>query len=89
TVLLNHLDNDINIIGMPIAKLRVKSDKPQANIHVRLSDVHPNGKKALITRGQFNINHHKSHEFPEALPIDEYVDVDFPLDVIGYNLPKG
>lgn len=89
TVLLNHLDNDINIIGMPIAKLRVKSDKPQANIHVRLSDVHPNGKKALIPRGQFNINHHKSHEFPEALPIDEYVDVDFPLDVIGYNLPKG
>ena len=45
--------------------------------------------KTLITRGQFNINHHKSHKFPEALPIDEYVDVEFPLDVIGYHLPKG
>lgn len=76
----------INIVGQPIAKIRVKSDKEKANLHVRVTDVHPTGEKTLVTKGQLNLNHYKSHEFPENLTVDEYIDVEVPLDVIGYQI---
>lgn len=82
-------NGDINIVGQPLAKLRVKSDTREANIHVRITDVHPTGEKTLVTKGQLNLNHHKSHEHPEDLPIDEYIHVEVPLDVIGYKIPRG
>lgn len=79
----------LNIIGQPVAKLHVKSDCEYGNIHVRISDVHSNGKKTLITKGQLNLNHYKSHETPEKLPINEYINAEVPLDVIGYQIPAG
>jgi predicted acyl esterase len=78
----------VNFVGQPVAKLRVKSDVKEANIHVRISDVHPNGTKTLVTMGQFNLNHYKGCELPEDLPLDEYIDVNVTLDVIGYQIPE-
>lgn len=89
SVMLGPLDNPINIAGQPIANLKVKSSVKDANIHVRISDVHPNGEKTLVTMGQFNMNHYKSREFPVELPLEEYIDVSFTLDVIGYQIPEG
>ncbi|HLQ83340.1 MAG TPA: CocE/NonD family hydrolase [Pseudogracilibacillus sp.] len=86
---LDPLEKPMNIIGKPVVKLKVKSDHKEANIHVRVSDVHPNGEKTLVTMGQFNLNHYKSNEFPEDLPINEYIDVELTLDAIGYQIPKG
>lgn len=82
-------DAAMNIVGQPVAKIRVKSDNEKANLHVRVTDVHPTGEKTLVTKGQFNLNHYISHEFPENLPVGEYIDVEVPLDVIGYHIETG
>ncbi|SDK22890.1 hypothetical protein SAMN05216187_10624 [Jeotgalicoccus aerolatus] len=82
-------DTTLNIIGQPVAKIRVKPDKEEANLHVRVTDVHPTGEKTLVTKGQLNLNHYKSHEFPEDLTVREYIDVEIPLDVIGYQIEAG
>lgn len=87
--MLPQQNTSINIVGQPIAKIRVKSDKEKANLHVRVTDVHPTGEKTLVTKGQLNLNHYKSHEFPENLTVDEYIDVEVPLDVIGYQIEAG
>lgn len=89
SLMLDMYGDTLNIMGQPVAKLRVKSDCKEANIHIRLTDVHPDGSKTLVTMGQFNLNHYKSNEFPEDLPVDEYIDVEVPLDVIGYQIPEG
>lgn len=79
----------LNILGNPRVHLRVKSDQPTGNVHVRLTDVAPSGSKTCITAGQFNLTHRHSHAEPEALPNDEWVDVAFTLDAVGYRLPAG
>lgn len=89
SIMLEPQQEAVNIVGQPVARLKVKSDVKEANVHARISDVHPDGEKTLITRGQMNLNHYRSHEFPEDLPIDEYIDVAFTLDVIGYQVPAG
>ena len=78
---------DLAIAGRAQAKLRVASSTEDANIHVRLTDLHPDGQRKLITKGQLNLNHHQSHEFPEDLEIGKFYDVEFDLDIIGYTLP--
>lgn len=88
-ILTDKLENDLEIIGQPNFSVKVKSKQPEANIHVRISDVHPTGEKTLITKGQFNLNHFNSHEFPENLELGKFYEVNIPLDVIGYTIPKG
>ena len=80
---------ELSIAGQAKLNVRVKSSHDEANLHVRLTDVHPNGKRTLITKGQLNLNHVNSHEHPEKLPIDEYIDAEIQFDVIGYTVPKG
>lgn len=89
SMLTEKLKNDLEIIGQPNFSVKVKSKQAEANIHVRISDVHPTGEKTLITKGQFNLNHFNSHEFPENLELDKFYEVNIPLDVIGYTVPKG
>nr|WP_298522348.1 CocE/NonD family hydrolase [uncultured Halomonas sp.] len=79
----------LNILGKTRVKLRLKSDHSTGNVHARLTDVSPKGEKTYITAGQFNLTHRHSHATPEELPIDEWFDVEFGLDAIGYQLPAG
>ncbi len=87
--MLDTFGETLNIIGQPVAKLHLKSDIKFGNIHVRITDVHPDGHKTLVTMGQLNLNHYKSHETPENLPVNEFINVEVPLDVIGYQIPAG
>ncbi len=82
-------DEDIDIVGAPSLAITVASDRPQANIVVRLCDVHPDGASELICYGVLNLTHRKSHEFPEALVPGEAVDATVTLDQIAYRLPAG
>ncbi len=82
-------EQDVDIIGAPKIMLTVSSDKPQAQIAVRLCDVFPDDTSALITHGVFNLTHHSSHETPSRLVPNQDVDVHFALDQIAYRLPKG
>ncbi|MEM8749675.1 MAG: CocE/NonD family hydrolase [Pseudomonadota bacterium] len=81
--------SDTDIVGAPVVRLKVSSDQENALVAVRLCDLRPDGTSALITHGVLNLTHHVSHERPQALKIDEPVDVCFALDQIAYRLPKG
>ncbi|TIS10391.1 MAG: hypothetical protein E5X14_01335, partial [Mesorhizobium sp.] len=67
------LEEAIDIVGAPEVEVRVASDRRQANLAVRLCDVHPDGASELISYGVLNLTHRNSHEFPEALVPGELV----------------
>ena len=85
----NPMDRELDIVGDPSIKLKVSSDKPNAQIVVRLTDLRPDGTSALITFGILNLTHHSSHEHPSALEPNHQYDVEFNLDQIAYNIPEG
>jgi predicted acyl esterase len=79
----------IDIVGAPELLVKVSSDRPQANIAVRLCDVHPDGASELISYGVLNLTHRNSHEFPQALVQGETVSARVVLDQCAYRVPAG
>jgi len=83
------LAQDIEILGLPKALLRVEADTKRANWFVKLSDVAPDGAVTLITGAGFNGTHRKSARKPE----DIEPGVSFPLDIemhfTSWVFPKG
>ncbi len=80
---------DMDITGAPVVHLRLKSDKPQAQIAVRLCHVHPDGASSRITYGVLNLSHRDSHADPKPLVPGEEIVVKLALDHITYRLPRG
>jgi uncharacterized protein len=78
-----------DIVGAPVVRLRLRSDKPVAQVAVRLNHVHPDGASTRITWGVLNLTHRESHAVPEALVPGEEVEVAVTLDQIAYRLPEG
>ncbi|MER8510590.1 CocE/NonD family hydrolase [Mesorhizobium sp. M0199] len=83
------LTEAVDIVGAPEVVVRVSSDRRQANIAVRLCDVHPDGASELISYGVLNLTHRNSHEFPEALVPGETVSARVVLDQCAYRVPAG
>ncbi|MES0089785.1 CocE/NonD family hydrolase [Mesorhizobium sp. M0030] len=79
----------LDIVGAPELLIRVSSDRPQANIAVRLCDVHPDGASELISYGVLNLTHRASHEQPQALVPGETVAARVILDQCAYRVPAG
>ncbi|TIV47132.1 MAG: peptidase S15, partial [Mesorhizobium sp.] len=83
------LGEAIDIVGAPELAVRVASDRPQANIAVRLCDVHPDGASELISYGLLNLTHRDSHEFPQALVPGQTFSARVVLDQCAYRVPAG
>ena len=83
------LTEAIDIVGAPELAVQVTSDRPQANIAVRLCDVHPDGASELISYGVLNLTHRNSHEFPQALVPGQTVSAHVVLDQCAYRVPAG
>ncbi|MEX0280631.1 MAG: CocE/NonD family hydrolase [Arenibacterium sp.] len=83
------LSEDIDISGAPRVALQLASDRPQAQIAVRLCHVHPDGASTRITYGVLNLSHRKGHATPEPMPPHQTQEVVLSLDHIAYNIPKG
>jgi uncharacterized protein len=83
------LAEPLEILGFPVVRLEVSSDRPQAFVAVRLCDVWPDGASTLVTRGFLNLTHRQSHEYPEPLVPGERYAVDVVLNSIAYSLPAG
>ena len=79
----------VDIVGAPKVHLTLSSDKPCAQMAVRLCDLRPDGTSALITYGVLNLTHHKSHATPELLVPGKRYEITLALDQIAYRLPKG
>jgi putative CocE/NonD family hydrolase len=83
------LEKPLAIVGQPKAHFYLSSDKPVANVVVRLCDVHPSGESTLITYGVLNLAHRDSNETPEALVPGNFYRFEVPLNHIAYRVPAG
>jgi predicted acyl esterase len=83
------LSEAIDIVGAPEVLVSVSSDRRQANIAIRLCDVHPDGASELISYGVLNLTHRNSHEFPQAMVPGETVTARVVLDQCAYRVPAG
>lgn len=84
------LEERLEIFGAPVVELELVSDRPQANVAVRLCDVFPDGASARVSYGVLNLSHRDSHVTPAALvPGGEPVRVRIQLNDIAYAFPVG
>jgi hypothetical protein len=83
------LREDVEILGVPEVLLRLRSDRPNALLAVRINDVAADGGSSRVTFGVLNLTHRDSHEHPEALPPGETVTVRIGLNAIAHRFPTG
>jgi predicted acyl esterase len=83
------LDTPIEILGAPIVTLDIASDRPIANLVVRLCDVHPSGESLRVSYGVLNLTHRDGHENPALLAIGERYRVRIQLNDAGSVFPAG
>ena len=83
------LQNPLEILGRPIAKLNVSADAPRANWVVRISDVAPNGQVTQVTGAAFNGTHRHSAREPEDIVPGEVFPLDIELHFTSWVFPKG
>lgn len=83
------LSEAVEVLGAARLAVRVSSDKPVAQIAVRLNDVAPNGASTRITLGLLNLTHRDSHETPTALMPGQVYDTVVELDDIAHAFPAG
>jgi len=83
------LSEALDILGRPVIRLRLSSNKPRAQIAVRLCEVHPDGASNRITYGVLNLCHHQGDEYPVDLVAGAAFDITLPLDQIAYRIKPG
>jgi predicted acyl esterase len=83
------LDTPIEILGAPIVTLDVASDRPIANLVVRLCDVHPSGESLRVSFGALNLTHRESHEQPALLATGVRYRARIQLNDAGSAFPAG
>ena len=83
------LANDLEILGNPIARIRVASDQPVARIAVRVNEVTPDGKSWCVTYGLLNLTHRDGHEHPTPLSPGRPYDVDVSCYFTAHRFTKG
>ena len=83
------LESDIEILGYPIARIRVASNVPIAKLAVRMTDVTPEDKSWLVSYGLLNLTHRTSHEHPKALKPGELYDVEIKLFMVAHRFKRG
>jgi putative CocE/NonD family hydrolase len=79
----------LELLGTPEVVLDLASDRKQANIAVRLSDVAPDGAATRITYGILNLSHRDGHARPQPLVPGRRTRVRMRLNDLGQAVPKG
>lgn len=79
----------LEILGTPGVTLRVTSDRPQAQLAVRLCEVAPDGSSKLVTAGFLNLTHRDGHADPQPLEPGRAYEVSVPLFAIGHAFAAG
>jgi predicted acyl esterase len=83
------LDEPIEILGAAIVTLDVASDRPIANLVVRLCDVHPSGESLRVSYGVLNLAHRDGHEKPALMALGQRYQVRIQLNDAGSVFPAG
>ncbi len=83
------LDDDFAILGAPEFECEIASDKPIAQLAVRLCHVRPDGASHRVSYAVLNLTHRDSHEHPEALEPGRFYKVKVTLNACGHVFKKG
>jgi hypothetical protein len=77
------------ILGAPEVEIEVASDKPVAQLCVRLCDVAPDGSSRRVSYGVLNLTHRDGHAEPRELGPGTFYRVRVKLNDCGYAFPQG
>ena len=83
------LAEPIEILGNPAVDLVLSSDRPQAQLAVRLCDVAPDGSSLRISYAVLNLAHRDGSEEPRPLVPGEAARVRIALKMCGHCVPAG
>lgn len=83
------LTDAVEILGAPVVRLKLGSDRPVATLVARLEDVFPDGISARVTYGVSNLTHRLDHGSPKPMPLGAPVDVTLPLNHVAHAFSKG
>lgn len=83
------LTQDMDVVGAPTLTLKFRSDKPVANVAVRLNAIWPDGAVSRISYAVFNLCHRAGHEKPQPLEPGKTYTVQIALDDVAACIPKG
>ena len=83
------LEDDLEILGNPILKVRIAADRPIAKLAARLVELTADGQSWLISYGLLNLTHRTSHAEPEPLVPGQAYDVEIPLAAVAHRFAAG
>lgn len=83
------LNAPLEVLGYPLAELRVAADRPWALVAARVEDVAPNGSSLLVSWGMLNLTHRHGHERFEPLEIGCRYDVRLECRICGHRFERG
>jgi predicted acyl esterase len=83
------LDNEVEILGLPRAILKVSADAPMAHWFAKLSDVAPDGTVTLVAGAGFNGAHRESARDPRPLVPGQVATLDIEMHFTSWIFPKG
>jgi putative CocE/NonD family hydrolase len=83
------LEGGLDLMGAPVLRLRLTSDRPRAMLVARLCDVAPEGAAVRICHGMLNLCHRDSREHPSHLVPGEEIAAELVLDQCAYRLAPG
>ena len=83
------LDAPLEILGAAEVALDLASDKPVAQVVVRLNDIAPDGRVTRVTYGVLNLTHRESHAEPTPLEPGRRYRVTVKLNDAGYRFAAG
>jgi hypothetical protein len=83
------LEEDVEILGLPLAKLIVDANAPHANWFVRLSDVSPDGDVTQVTGAGFNGTHRFSAKAPSEIVTSLAFSLEIEMHFTSWVFPRG
>lgn len=83
------LENLMEILGAPEIEIEIASDRPQAQIAVRLCDVSPDGASRRVSYGVLNLAHRDSHAEPTPLAPGVFYKIKLKLNDCGHAFAPG
>ena len=83
------MEQRTELLGKPVLRLRLSSERPLAQVAVRLNAVSPDGSSAVLTHGIANLTHRASPAEPAPLEPGRAYDVTVPLQLVGQAVETG
>jgi len=83
------LDEDLVVVGMPVAALRVSADAPLAHWFARLCDVGPDGPSVLVAGAGVNGAHRESSTDPGLIIAGDPFEVEIEMHFTAWTFEAG